>query len=111
MQDEVKEGRVKSAATLPALSVNEFPWEKDPVSPETVEQHAYMCGQSIARLRVLLDDDSQDMIINRGDGPGNRLDPLKDYTVAQMKEEGVGSFGIFTAIEPEDLDLPKECLQ
>lgn len=92
----------------PLLSVTEFPWVKDPVNPKTKEEHAYTAGQHIARTRALLDDDSLDEIINWGAGPGKRRSALD---VDKLKEQSdAGPFGIFVAIEPDDLDLYRQVL-
>lgn len=94
-------------ATRPILGPTEFPWVKDPISPQTQEEHAYTSGMLIARTRALLNDDSQNMIHNWGAGP-LRSGPAPD--LGKLREEGVGPFGIFVAIEPEDLDLYRALL-
>ena len=94
--------------TKPLLPVTEFPWVKDPISPASKEEHAYTAGQHIARTRVLPDDDEQTEIINWGAGPGNRRSTL---AVDKLKDRAdVGPFGIFVAIEPDDLDLYRQIL-
>jgi hypothetical protein len=93
--------------TNPVLSVTEFPWITDPVDMKTHEEHAYMCGQHIARTRALLDDDNENMIINWGAGPGNRVGTL---VVEHANRDQLGPFGIFTAITPDDLDLYRRIL-
>lgn len=92
----------------PLLSVTEFPWVTDPVNPASKEEQAYTAGQLIARTRALFDDDDQTMIINWGAGPGNRSSALD---IEELKgKPDIGPFGIFVAIEPDDLDLYRKIL-
>jgi len=96
-------------ASTPILSVMDFPWVKDPIDPKTKMEHAYTCGMHIARLRTQLDDDSIPMIYNMGRGKSPSPPPVPD--IEKLKQRGhVGSFGIFVAIEPEDLDLYRQLL-
>ena len=91
----------------PTLTVTDFPWVGTPVDFQTREEFAYGAGQTIARLRAMLDDDSIDLIVNRGAGPHP---PQKPRDVERLRETGAGTFGIFTAIEPDDLDLYRRIL-
>lgn len=96
----------------PILTVEDFPWESFPVarieSPKTVEEYAYICGMHAVKIRTLLDDDKITEIINWGAGRINR-----DYSkvIEHLKQEpNSGLFGIFVAIEPDDLDLYRQIL-
>lgn len=91
----------------PVLSVAEFPWVKDPFDMATHEEHAYMCGQVIARLRPLFADDSVEVIYNMG--LGRNSNPVT-LDVDKLRKENLGPFGIFTAFEPGDLELYREIL-
>jgi len=95
-------------ASKPILSVTEFPWVKDPYNPKTHEEYAYTSGMHIARTRALLDNDDLTEIINWGAGPS----PKKSIPdIEKLKENAaVGPFGIFVAIEPDDLDLYRRIL-
>lgn len=95
-------------ATRPILTVADFPWVKDPYNPKTQEEYAYTSGMHIARTRALLDNDDITEIINWGAGPR-----AEKYTpdIEKLKQRpDVGSFGIFVAIEPDDLDLYRQIL-
>lgn len=94
------------ATTATRNIVTEFPWETDPLNPETKEQHAYTSGMLINRLRRFFNDDEQTELINWGAGP------IKESTdLSKMEFKGhVGSFGIFVALEPADLDLYRALL-
>ena len=87
--------------------MTEFPWVKTPANPKTMEEYAYKMGQYVAHLRSLLDDDSIEMIWNGGAGPGKNL--FKP-DVEQLNRAKLGTFGIFTAIEPVDLELYRRLL-
>lgn len=94
------------AATVVKNIVTDFPWQTDPVNPETKEQHAYTSGMLINRLRQFFNDDAQTELINWGAGPvKNAPDIMK------MEFKGhVGSFGIFVAFDAADLDLYRALL-
>ena len=91
----------------PILDVTQFPWVGNPTDFKTQEEFAYVAGQTIARLRGLLNDDSQELIINRGAGPNPEP---KTPDVERLRASGAGSFGILTALEPDDLDLYRRIL-
>jgi hypothetical protein len=91
----------------PTLDVTEFPWVGNPVDVKTREEQAYNAGQTVERVRALLNDDSQDIIINRGLGPSPQPEAPD---LEQLKQSNVGSFGIFTALEPDDHDLYRRIL-
>lgn len=95
--------------TKPILSVTDFPWVKDPVNMQTQEEYAYMCGMHIARLRVQLDDDDIPMIYNMGAGRAEPL-PVPDIEALKQQKPDVGPFGVFVAIEPDDLNLYRQIL-
>ena len=91
----------------PILSVTEFPWVGDPANPKTKEEYAYKLGQMVAQQRSLLDDESIEMIWNGGAGPSKN--PYKP-DIEKLNRTKQGIFGIFTAIEPEDLPLYRRLL-
>lgn len=95
-------------ASKPILSATEFPWVKDPFNPQTQEEYAYTSGMHIARTRALLNNDDLTEIINWGAGPS-----ASQHTpdIEKLKQNpDVGPFGIFVAIEPDDLDLYRRVL-
>lgn len=97
----------KASETI--LTAADYPWVKDPYDPKTQEEYAYTSGMHIARTRRLLNDDSIAEIINWGAGPNpNKYEP--DIEKLKQKTPAVGTFGIFVAIEPDDLDLYRKIL-
>jgi hypothetical protein len=100
---------VQDLESNPVLTVSDFPWvtDPDPLNPKTIEEYAYASGLRIARIRAMLEDDSLDMIINEGAGPGKRRRALDNES---REENEVGHLGIFTAIEPADLELYRRLL-
>lgn len=96
-------------ATKPILTVHDFPWVKDPIKLQTKEEYAYLSGMHIARLRVLLDDDDIPVIYNMGAGRSASPAPVPDIEALKQQPD-VGPFGIFVAIEPDDLDLYRKLL-
>lgn len=95
-------------ASKPILTATDYPWVKDPYDPKTQEEYAYTSGMHIARTRALLNNDDLTEIINWGAGPNpNKYQP--DIEKLKQKPD-VGSFGVFVAIEPADLDLYRRIL-
>lgn len=89
------------------LPVGEYPWYQ-PGQPETIEQFAFDMGLQSARIRDLLDDPSQNEIVNWGAGPANgtaRLD-----TNRLKRREDVGLFGLFTTVAVSDMTLHRKLL-
>jgi len=93
-------------ASEPIVTVTEFPWVKDPYNPQTQEEYAYTSGMHIQRLRGFFNDDNLTELINYGAGPRKQTRDLSKVTF----EGEVGPFGIFVAIEPDDLDLYRRVL-
>lgn len=101
----------KAAANRPA--VTDFPWDRavtqHPVlvysDAKTQDEFAYNAGRLIERVRAFIEDDDRTEMINWGLGPT----PPSDAP-SPKPEEGVGTFGIFAAIKPADLDLYRALL-
>lgn len=86
----------------------EYPWVKPSPDPASKEEHAYISALLIAKLRKFLADDGSSELVNWGSGPS----PTQ-YTpdIENLKKNpNVGSFGIFAALVPDDLDLYREIL-
>lgn len=83
-----------------------FDWAKTPTNPKTKEEHAYVSGMVIQRLRSFIFDDGATELVNFGAGPRERIPDLATLEV----KDGVGPFGMFVALEPDDLDLYRRLL-
>ena len=79
----------------------EFELEKAPLNPKTKEEHAYISGMLIQRVRQFINDRDLTEMINWGAGPTKNVPDISKMTF----NDGVGRFGLFAAVKPDDLDL------
>jgi hypothetical protein len=83
--------------------VSNFPWiTEDLGNHKSKVEQAYAAGMVIQRLQDFFADDSKTKIWNYGAGP--RRYPDQPTNLGSLPE-GTGSFGIFVAFEPADVDL------
>ena len=59
---------------------------------------------TVERIQEFIDDPTRDELLNMGAGPGSGR-TVPDDTVDSMVAAGIGTSGIFTVVEPADLDL------
>lgn len=75
---------------------------------EDVEGRQVMSRIIIDRVREFVEDPETDELLNMGRGPGRALPPEK---IEEMSKAGFGQSGIWTAVEPADLELYRSYLR
>ena len=67
------------------------------------QEYVVSCRAVMDRTQAFIEDTTCDEMINWGAGP-ETVPKLPPETVAKMVESGIGTSGIFTVVEPADLD-------
>jgi len=93
-------------ASAGVLTAVDYPWISTPADPTTPEEHIYNSGKLIERTSKFIQNDEVLDLVNWGAGPKTARSGLSDKEFAA----DVGTFGIFVAISPADLDLYRALL-
>ena len=68
------------------------------------QEYLVSCRAVMDRTKAFFDDPTTDEMVNWGAGPGT-VPKLPRETVERMVKAGIGTSGIFTAVEPADLNV------
>jgi len=74
------------------------------------QEYLVNCRKTMDVTQRFVDDQTCDKLVNGGRGPG-AAPALSPERIEEMVKAGIGTSGIFTVVEPADLDLYRSYLQ
>jgi hypothetical protein len=85
----------------------------NPAGPADIkdeQEYLVSCRKTMDAVQRFVEDRASDKLINMGRGPGV-VPALPPERIDEMVRAGIGTSGIFTVVEPADLDLYRSYLQ